>query len=198
MHSYVDENSDQIGELLRQAREDAGLVIDDVVFKTRIPRVVVSALEMGDFTVFASPMYARSFLAQYSGFLNVDADPWLDAIESDSYRLDDAGLHVLDSYRPEPILKSPERSSMNGWFAGISTVAVSCGLVVIAIKGYDLLERRFGGELRPVSDTSAPQSAPPEVLTDAAKAKPEKNPQDPGLDDFVEPPMRATIVRDTP
>lgn len=194
----MNEDSDQIGEQLRQAREDAGLVIEDVVFKTRIPGTVVAALEMGDFTVFSSPIYARSFLNQYSEFLNVDATQWLDAIESVSYRLDGAGLRVLESSRPEPILKTAERTPMNGWFAGISTVAVSCGLVVVAIKGYDLLERRYGGEVRPVSDSAAANTAPPETLTSTAKTEPEKNPKDPRLDDFVEAPMRATIVRDTP
>ena len=60
----VDELADQIGELLRQARENADLVVDDVVFQTRIPKSVVEALEAGDFSVFSSPTYARSFLSQ--------------------------------------------------------------------------------------------------------------------------------------
>ena len=38
-------------------------------------------LEAEDFSAFTSPVYARSFLAQYSDFLNVDAQPWLDALE---------------------------------------------------------------------------------------------------------------------
>ncbi|RYD19024.1 MAG: hypothetical protein EOP88_20465, partial [Verrucomicrobiaceae bacterium] len=83
--SIVEDISDQIGERLTKAREGAGLTVDDVMFKTRIPRSVVNALEAGDFSVFSSPTYAKSFLSQYSSYLNVDARLWLDALEPASF-----------------------------------------------------------------------------------------------------------------
>ena len=79
--SHVEDISDQIGERLRMAREKAGLGVDDIVYRTHMPRSVVLALESADFSVFSSPVYAKSFLYQYSEFLNVDACLWLDALE---------------------------------------------------------------------------------------------------------------------
>jgi len=71
-----------IGEQLRKARESKGLDLRDVAHSTRIPLSTLSALEDSDYSIFPSPTYARSFLSQYSEFLDVDADEWIDAFET--------------------------------------------------------------------------------------------------------------------
>jgi len=71
-----------IGEQLRKARESKGLDLRDVAHSTRIPLSTLSALEDSDYSIFPSPTYARSFLSQYSEFLEVDADEWIDAFET--------------------------------------------------------------------------------------------------------------------
>ena len=42
----------------------------------------LEALEDSDYSIFPSPTYARSFLAQYSEFLEVDAHEWIAAFET--------------------------------------------------------------------------------------------------------------------
>ena len=71
-----------IGEQLREARESKNLALMDVAHKTRVPLATLSALEKNDYSIFPSPAYARSFLAQYSDYLNVDAHDWIDAFET--------------------------------------------------------------------------------------------------------------------
>lgn len=71
-----------IGEQLRKAREGKDLELMDVAHKTRIPLAALSALEQNDYSVFPSPAYARSYLAQYSEYLDIDAHEWLDAFET--------------------------------------------------------------------------------------------------------------------
>ena len=71
-----------IGEQLRKARESKGLDLRDVTRSTRIPLATLSALEDSDYSIFPSPTYARSFLSQYSEFLEVDAHEWIDAFET--------------------------------------------------------------------------------------------------------------------
>ena len=39
-------------------------------------------MEESDYSIFPSPTYARSFLSQYSEFLEVDAHDWIDAFET--------------------------------------------------------------------------------------------------------------------
>ena len=71
-----------IGEQLRKARESKGLDLKDVAHTTRIPLATLAALEESDYSIFPSPTYARSFLSQYSEYLNVDAHEWIDAFET--------------------------------------------------------------------------------------------------------------------
>ncbi len=71
-----------IGEQLRKARESKDLELQDVAHSTRIPLATLAALEESDYSIFPSPTYARSFLSQYSEFLEVDAHEWIDAFET--------------------------------------------------------------------------------------------------------------------
>jgi cytoskeletal protein RodZ len=195
----VEQLADQIGELLRQAREDADLVVDDVVFQTRIPKSVVTALEAGDFSVFSSPTYARSFLSQYSGFLNVDARMWLDALEPLAYA---AGDVALSGGGDDPLRHSVVQSvsgSSGGWLAAAGMLAVSGAFVFAAVKGYEFLERKLGGE-----------DASTEVIKDDSVADPDSAPgveKSPVTEEqrqtvslpipgIVEPPPRANVVRE--
>ncbi|MGI8605057.1 MAG: helix-turn-helix domain-containing protein [Verrucomicrobiales bacterium] len=61
-----------IGKQLYDMRVGQGLTLDDVHHKTRIPPARLMELENDDYSNFANPTYAKSFLALYSRYLNVD------------------------------------------------------------------------------------------------------------------------------
>lgn len=81
-----------IGAELRKERESRGWTLRDVAHRTRIPAQTIEKLEANDYREFPSPAYAKSFLAQYSEHLEVDADDWLEAFEVGN------SLSNLDSY----------------------------------------------------------------------------------------------------
>ena len=81
-----------IGAELRRERESRGWSLRDVTHRTRIPTQTIEQLEANDYRKFPSPAYAKSFLAQYSKYLGVDADDWLEAFQTDT------ALSNLDSY----------------------------------------------------------------------------------------------------
>ena len=81
-----------IGAELRKERESRGWTLRDVAHRTRIPAQTIEKLESNDYRKFPSPAYAKSFLAQYSEHLEVDADDWLEAFEVGN------SLSNLDSY----------------------------------------------------------------------------------------------------
>lgn len=149
MWKLVEDFSDHIGDQLKKAREDAGLSLEDVHFGTRIPKAVLAALEAGDFSVFSSPAYAKSFLAQYSGFLEVDAGMWLDALVPASFI---SGEFVQPQWmqpeewkdRREDVSEVP--GNPGGWLSALSVLAVSGALVFAAMQGYQLLDSRLGDE----------------------------------------------------
>lgn len=90
-----------IGTTLRQSRESRGLTVHDVAHSTRIPVKALHELEEGDFSGFASPAYAKSFLGQYCHYLQLDCDDWLDDFQLPDSRLNLDPLALLDYDEPE-------------------------------------------------------------------------------------------------
>ncbi|MES2476487.1 MAG: helix-turn-helix domain-containing protein [Verrucomicrobiota bacterium] len=197
----MEELADQIGELLRKAREQADLVVEDVVFQTRIPKSVVVALETGDFSVFSSPTYARSFLSQYSDFLQVDARTWLDALEPLSYASGDVELSGGGEQTRRSVVQAAPGPS-GGWLAAVGMLAISCAFVFAAMRGYHFLEQKLGSEDKPsvavekdsALDAEVAAQPPAQVRTPV----PEEQRQTASLPapGIAEPPPRATVVRE--
>ncbi len=63
-----------IGEKLKEAREERELTLAEVANETRIPIGTLRALERNDHSKFPSPVYSRSFLEKYAEFLGVEAE----------------------------------------------------------------------------------------------------------------------------
>ncbi len=155
----MEDITDQIGERLRKARAKAELTVDDVVFQTRLPRAVVEALEADDFSHFTSPVYAKSFLAQYSAFLNVDATPWLDALKPSSFIEGDPLLPLLEPVSQMQPENHSYQESRSSWMSAVWLMAVTCGLVFVALKTFQFFESRFGVEMMLVPIEAGEDSA---------------------------------------
>lgn len=68
------------GQMLSAAREKRGMSIEDAAHETRIPAQRLRYLETGNIAAFGSLTYARSFIRQYSDFLEVDATKMLEEL----------------------------------------------------------------------------------------------------------------------
>lgn len=68
----------EIGNLLREAREQQGLTLEDIKESTHIRRVFIEALEEERFDALPDPVYGRGFLKNYAGFLGLEAEPLLE------------------------------------------------------------------------------------------------------------------------
>lgn len=66
--------------MLIAAREKRGMSIEDAAHETRIPAQRLRYLETGNIAAFGSLTYARSFIRQYSDFLEVDASTMLEEL----------------------------------------------------------------------------------------------------------------------
>jgi cytoskeletal protein RodZ len=192
----VDEFSDQIGGKLRQAREVAALSVDDVIFQTRIPRAVITALEAGDFSVFSSPTYAKSFLAQYSGFLGVEAGLWLDALQPAAFISGENLTQLWKENHEKRAERRPEVGPSGGWKSALGLLGLTCGVVFAAVKGYEFFDKRLGSENH-VSATSPPEEIPPSPApaSSSAPAAASKPPEKNETADFATPVPRAAVVR---
>jgi cytoskeletal protein RodZ len=188
----MEETLDQIGIQLKSAREAAGLSIDDVIFQTQLPKKVIIALENEDFSTFSSSLYAKSFLAQYSEFLRVDAQSWLDQIEPSSFVAGDLFDELVRGNEAVPS-PCPSAQPRGGLFSIIGLLAVSTGLVTLAIKGHNAFENRFGKESQPASSIPpAPAATLPIISHSPQQQTPIYEKEDEAL---AQPPPRAIIVR---
>lgn len=76
----------EIGSFLRQARESAGLSLDEVQEKTRIQKNFLSAIEIGDFEKLPSPFYVRSYLRAFANCVKVEPHHLLRHIRHDDQK----------------------------------------------------------------------------------------------------------------
>ncbi|MCA9900706.1 MAG: helix-turn-helix domain-containing protein [Ardenticatenaceae bacterium] len=72
---------DELGHILREARETKGYTLREVQDKTRINSRFLEALEMGDFERLPTPTHVRGFLRNYARFLGLEPEPLLERYE---------------------------------------------------------------------------------------------------------------------
>ena len=71
-----------IGEVLRLARTNQGLTLEELHKKTEIQLDMLEAMEADDFDQLPSPFYTRSFLRKYAWAVELDERIVLDAYDS--------------------------------------------------------------------------------------------------------------------
>ena len=74
------------GSLLRQARERAGLTLQEVGSQLKMPVRVVQALEEENWQVLGAPVFLRGQLRSYAKLLRVDIEPYLERVDLQGVR----------------------------------------------------------------------------------------------------------------
>ncbi|MBK1817222.1 helix-turn-helix domain-containing protein [Luteolibacter yonseiensis] len=196
----MDEFSDQIGGRLTEAREAAGLSVDDVIFRTRIPRGVITALEAGDFTFFSSPTYAKSFLGQYSEFLDVEAGQWLDALKPAYFIADETASPLWQMSEPRKEIRVRDPAHSSGWLSSLGFLVLTGGIALAAYKGYEFFEKRFEAEVdeivNPGAEAKGRSATPPPAreLSLTVEKEPVMSVEQ-AVENPAQRPPRALIVR---
>ena len=83
-----------LGSLLRRAREERNIDLDEAVRATRIRRQNLEALENDEWSKLPSEVFVKGFLKSYAGFLGLDKEMVL------NYYLK---ASPLEKYRPHPL-----------------------------------------------------------------------------------------------
>jgi len=63
-----------VGHILKKARREVGMSLEQASDKTKIHKRFLSALEEGDYSQISSPLYIRGFLKNYSKILGLDPE----------------------------------------------------------------------------------------------------------------------------
>jgi transcriptional regulator with XRE-family HTH domain len=72
---------DEIGNLLREAREARGLTLLEASNSTRISLKYLEALENGQYELLPTTVHIRGYLRNYARYLDLDPDPLLERYE---------------------------------------------------------------------------------------------------------------------
>ena len=76
----------QLGDLLRQSREQLGLGLDEIEASTHIKHTYLEALEAGDFDDLPNEVATRGFLRNYASALNLDVNHVYELYEEEKER----------------------------------------------------------------------------------------------------------------
>jgi cytoskeletal protein RodZ len=147
-----------IGQALADAREKAGLSVEDVAAATRIRRTLVMGIEHDDFSACGGDFYARGHVRNIAATVGLDPAPLL--AEFDATRGGAAPPRATDVFESETAAK-PDRRGPN-WSA-----AMAVALVLVLVYG---VAQVLSGDDRTVTDgmsgepsrsASAPESPTP-------------------------------------
>ena len=96
----------ELGERLRQAREEQGLSLADVEKRTHIRTALLDALEHEDFARLPELVYVRGFVRGYAGVLGLDAAPLLALLPAQPQEPPISSQQILDEPLRHPLAES--------------------------------------------------------------------------------------------
>jgi cytoskeletal protein RodZ len=153
-------SSSSIGEILQAARLGAGRQLDSIAEETKIPILILDALEHDDFDAIPAGVYRRSFLRQYAQALGLD-DEKLVADFRDRYEVP----------LPLPVLPPPPRVDLSRYVPKL----LICVLLSIASFSLYKLLPRGSAELE---TAAAPRSTPAPGSTPTPRAAAPEEPRE--------------------
>ena len=178
-----------LGGELRTAREASGLTVEHVSAATKIRATLVRDLEADQFASSGGDFYARGHLRSIAAAISADPAHFADRFDREVSAAPTPTLFI-EAVAPEmvriPVIGAPvgahsagkmERRGPNWALAGMATVAVLVGLVVIgSFKGNNTptTSDALNGTLAPSPSRSAVGSASATVVPPAPDAVAEK------------------------
>ena len=145
---------DELGHILREARETKGLTITEAQEETRINSKYLAALENGEYDKLPTPVHVRGFLRNYARFLGLDPQPLLERYELNlSQQSNSRSRHSKETnaHQPPPSLTSeqeqiffdPVNMEVNVGERRDPETAVRIVIVIALIIAVALIANRF-------------------------------------------------------
>ncbi len=144
-----------VGERLRVLREAAGLDLNDVGTKTRIPLRHLEAIERGDYAALPSPTYALGFTRSYARAVGADDVPLIAQLREDLGRANPIAQGNMP-YEPTDPARVPSR--LLAWTAAILAL-------VLAIGYWTWRSNTWGPDAITPLPSDTPAASPPVVAT---------------------------------
>ncbi|WP_100487738.1 helix-turn-helix domain-containing protein [Sporolactobacillus pectinivorans] len=141
----------ELGQALREAREEKGLSLDDLQEETKIQKRYLSAIEKGDFKQLPGDFYLRAFIKSYAEAVGLDFSTFAQQYASEmpkTHRDTSADIHTLPPSGSEevPAVRSgpvrsrrPGRSSPVRWSSFINKAITVVFILIVLVLVYILI-----------------------------------------------------------
>lgn len=134
----------ELGQHLREAREEKGLSLEDLQRSTKIQKRYLLAIEEGRFDTLPGLFYARAFVKTYAEAVGLDPEPLFDQYRNELPNPQKESIDLPSrSERSKSPVRQPKKSSKAPAF--LPAVIALAFLVVIAL-GIWLVTQSIGGE----------------------------------------------------
>lgn len=214
---------DELGSILRDAREMKGLTLAEVQEQIRINSQYLDALEEGNYHLLPTQVHLRGFLRNYARFLELDPEPLLEKCEIAYAAQSARARHANSENGSEPLLASrddqpffePVNMDLDGNSGGaestVRLVIIVALLVTIGLAasrflplvlgqgdGRDnlpqMIESLMAAEEDPAETMSdEPEANMPEVTSEAIIPSERNNPAGVATDTASIPPTRPPL-----
>lgn len=214
---------DELGSILRDAREMKGLTLAEVQEEIRINSQYLDALEEGHYHLLPTQVHLRGFLRNYARFLDLDPDPLLEKCDS-AYAAQNARARqansengseqVLAPREDQPFFE-PVNMDLDGSSGGaentVRLVIIVALLVTIGLAASRFLPLVLGqgdgrdnlpqmieslmaaDEESPETTSGEPEAGMPDVTSEAIIPSERNNPSGVATDTASVPPTRPPL-----
>lgn len=127
-----------IGEKLRNAREEKGLTIADIEKATKIQSRYLTAIEQNDFEKLPGDFYVRAFIRQYAQIVGLDGKELLSEYHQDipEAKPDEYVENSIDNKSKE--VQETTNNKKNLWKNYLPRIAVGLGVIIVLLVVYVL------------------------------------------------------------
>lgn len=161
-----DNTEPSVGQILREAREAQGMLLEDASMRLRLMHRQIEAMEADNFETLGQPVFARGFVRNYARLLGLAPEDLL-------ARMEGAPAEPAAVIRPDP----PQPHS---WLTSPWLILLLLGLLVVVavpVALYLWLNSEAPDEpsvrvSSAVQSAAAPSSVPPPVAASAAAPVP--------------------------
>jgi len=189
---------DSTGEILRRARNERHLTLEEVATRTRINRKYLAAIESGDPASVPGGFFYKSFVRQYAAALSTDDDNVLERVEQSLA----AEQPVAPPPPDEEVLKAlaTKAEENAAGTSGSRSAAAYALLLVLAVAGttgvYTLWHRAQQAQAAEEAGRSTPETPkkeeiPPPVSQQSSQPQPQPQPQ-------AQEPVPPPVVQSEP
>ncbi|MGQ9627555.1 MAG: helix-turn-helix domain-containing protein, partial [Anaerolineae bacterium] len=149
-----------LGEMLRRAREEKGISLDQAHAETRIRKKFLQALEEGDYEALPEEVFVRGFVRAYAAYLGLDAQKAL-ALYFKEKAPEEAEIALASSPAPSGSVQAgarlppwPAHWLSPAWAIFIGLIACAVGFLLMT--GVWIARRYFPAVL----ETPTPEATP--------------------------------------